>query len=232
MGAVVPDVTFELGTATWPETAGDRRLLVVPVGSLEQHGPHLPLDTDTQVAVALTRAVAKLRADVMVAPAVPYGASGEHEDFPGTISVGCDALALYLLEFVRSATATYHRILFVNGHGGNVGTLVRIAEQSRNEGRDARFWTPRVEGGDLHAGRVETSLLLALNPQLVRQDRIAPGDTSPAEEIYPRLRQEGVRAVSASGVLGDPRGASAEEGRALFQTLLDDLALFIENWPA
>jgi mycofactocin system creatininase family protein len=223
---------FELGTATWPETAGDRRVLVVPVGSLEQHGPHLPLDTDTQVAVALTRGVSRLRDDIVVAPAVPYGASGEHDDFPGTVSVGRDALALYLLELVRSAAATYQRILFVNGHGGNGEPLGRITEQSHHEGRDARCWSPRVKGGDLHAGRVETSLLLALNPQTVRLDRVASGNTSSPEELYPRLRSEGVRAVSANGVLGDPRGASATEGRSLYATLLHDLDLFISRWPA
>jgi len=224
--------TPELASATWPETAGDLRTLVVPVGSLEQHGPHLPLDTDTQIAVALAREIAELRGDVVVAPAVPYGASGEHEGFPGTVSVGRDALALYLLEFVRSASATYRRILFVNGHGGNAEPLGRIAERSRYEGRDARCWTPRVSGGDLHAGRVETSLMLALQPETVRLSRVAAGATTPPAQLWPRLRQDGVRAVSESGVLGDPTGASAEEGWTLYATLVNDLDLFIRSWPA
>jgi mycofactocin precursor peptide peptidase len=225
-------MTAELATTTWPETAGDARVLLVPLGSLEQHGPHLPLDTDTHIAVALANEIAKRRPDVVVAPAVPYGASGEHEGFPGTVSVGRHALAFYLLEFVRSASATYARILFVNGHGGNVEPLSRVVDRSRYEGRDVRWWTARVSGGDLHAGRVETSLLLALRPCTVRSSRISTGTTAPLTTLWPRLRRDGVRAVSDNGVLGDPTGASAEEGRMLYAALVEDLDRILSDWPA
>jgi mycofactocin system creatininase family protein len=223
-------MTANLASATWLETEGDERLLVVPVGSLEQHGPHLPLDTDTRIAVLIAESLAQRRGDVVVAPAVPYGASGEHEGFPGTVSVGRDALAAYLLELVRSALATYRRILFLNGHGGNATTLEQVAQRSRYEGRDVRCWTPRIPDGDLHAGVTETSLLLAMHPWAVRTSLIAAGATEPPHALWPRLRESGVRAVSANGVLGDPTRATAAAGRALHAGLVDDLEAFVSEW--
>src|SRR5258708_30387214 len=88
------DTGFPLSTARWPEVeAGPRRLLVVPVGSLEQHGPHLPLDTDTRIAAAVAARACAGRAGVGLAPAIAIGASGEHAGFPGTLSVGTVALS-------------------------------------------------------------------------------------------------------------------------------------------
>lgn len=223
-------MTVQLADATWPETAGDSRVLVVPIGSLEQHGPHLPLDTDTRIAVGLASALAARRSDIVVGPAIPYGASGEHEGFPGTVSVGREALASFLLELVRSASATYGRILVLNGHGGNAETLERLAVRAQYEGRDVRVWTPRIPDGDLHAGRVETSLVLALHPRAVRVNRIAAGSTAPLAEIWPQLRAGGVVVVSPSGVLGDPTQASAHEGRALHARLVEDLDAFLDGW--
>ena len=222
----------ELADATWPEAAGDSRLLVIPIGSLEQHGPHLPLDTDTRIAVALAATLSARRTDIVVGPAIPYGASGEHEGFPGTVSVGREALAAFLLELVRSASATYGRILLLNGHGGNAETLERLAVRAQYEGRDVRVWTPRVPDGDLHAGRVETSLVLALHPWAVRVNRIAAGPTAPLTEIWPQLRAGGVVVVSPNGVLGDPTQASAEEGRALHAQLVEDLNVLVDEWTA
>jgi len=84
---------FELAGACWPDVEHTlRRLLLVPVGSLEQHGPHLPLDTDTRIAVAVARRACAGRAGVALAPAFCVGASGEHADFPGTLSIGTEAL--------------------------------------------------------------------------------------------------------------------------------------------
>src|SRR3978361_1371819 len=111
-----------LAGSVWPEL-GDGALLVVPLGSVEQHGPHLPLTTDTDVASAVAAAAAGELDGALLAPALAYGASGEHEDFPGTVSLGTEALAGLLLEYGRSACRWAGRVLVVNGNGGNLDAL-------------------------------------------------------------------------------------------------------------
>jgi mycofactocin system creatininase family protein len=196
--------------------------LIVPLGSTEQHGPHLPLGTDTAVAVAVCDRLAAHRADVVVAPALPYGSSGEHAGFPGTLSIGQDALEHLVVELVRSADA-FRSVVLVSGHGGNAEPLARAVAVLQAEGRRVTCWSPRIPGGDAHAGRTETSLLLALDPAAVRLDRAEPGTTAPLSELIDELRSGGVAAVSANGVLGDPTGASAAEGEEILDALVTDL---------
>ena len=214
----------ELGGTAWPQVEG-RPLLLVPVGSVEQHGPALPLMTDTIVAEAVTReAAARLRAagrGVLVAPAVGYGASGEHEDFPGTVSIGHEALRAVLVELGRSACRWAGRVVFVNGHGGNAPTVAAAVDQLIGEGRSVSWVGCAAPGADAHAGLTETSLLLHLVPALVRTELLEPGETLPLTELMPALRAQGVRALSANGVLGDPTGATAEEGRRVFAVMVD-----------
>ena len=198
------------------------RLLAVPLGSLEQHGAHLPLDTDTRIATALAEGLARGRPDVVVAPAVPYGASGEHAGFPGTLSLGTDALATAVVELVRSADH-FAGVVLVNGHGGNLDALRSAHATLTDEGRRVLVWSPTVPGGDAHAGRTETSLLLALAPALVRLDRAEPGTTRPVGSLMGAMRAGGVAAVAPNGVLGDPTGASAAEGAELLARLTTDL---------
>jgi creatinine amidohydrolase len=213
----------ELSTMTSPEvSAFGTRVLLIPVGSLEQHGPHLPLDTDTRIAVALADAVVEQRSDALVAPAIAFGSSGEHEGFAGTLSIGGEALAVLLVELVRSNRDFAH-VVFVNGHGGNLDALQRAASQLVAEGHSVVAFSPSVPGGDAHAGRTETSLLLHLDPSMVRLELAQAGATEPLADLLPRMRADGVRAVSPNGVLGDPHGASAEEGAELFATLVADL---------
>ena len=208
---------------TSPEvSASGARVLLVPVGSLEQHGPHLPLDTDTRIALALARALAERRADVLVAPAIAIGSSGEHEGFAGTLSIGGEALTVLLVELVRSNRDFTH-VVFVNGHGGNLDALQRAGSQLFAEGHSVMAFSPSVPGGDAHAGRTETSLLLHLDPSVVRVELAQAGATEPLAQLLPVMRAGGMRAVSSNGVLGDPHGASAEEGADLFATLVADL---------
>lgn len=215
-----------LGDLTW--TRVEAEVLAVPLGSTEQHGPHLPLSTDTDIAQALANGLAARRPDVVVAPALPYGASGEHAGFAGTLSIGHEALDLLLVELVRSATDTFPHVLLVNGHGGNVATLGATCARLRDESRDVLVWSPRWRG-DAHAGRTETSVQLALDAGRVGATRDA-GATDQLSELMPALRHGGLRAVTDNGVLGDPTGASAEEGRTLLLEALDDLERTVIAW--
>ena len=219
----------DLGGRTFTEL-GDRATLLVPVGSLEQHGPHLPLDTDARIAAALARRVADGAAGLLVAPPVAYGASGEHEAFAGTLSIGHEALRAVLVELGRSAGRWATRLLFVNGHGGNLPTVPDAVAQLRAEGRDAAWFGCGVPGGDAHAGRTETAILLALDPDVVRLDAAAAGSTAPLAELLPALRAGGVAAVSPNGVLGDPTGATAEEGALLMDGMVRRLREGIARW--
>ena len=220
-----------LADLTWPEAAErSGAVLVVPLGATEQHGPHLPVSTDTDVAVALAQRVAG-RPDVVVAPALPYGASGEHAGFAGTLSIGQQALELLLVELVRSASASFRRVLLLSAHGGNAATVDRAVQRLRGEQHDVLAWSPRWRG-DAHAGRTETSVQLALDASRVRRDLAVAGATGDLRELLPALRRDGVRAASANGVLGDPSGASADGGLRLLDEAAGALAAFVDGWAA
>jgi mycofactocin system creatininase family protein len=232
MGRIVVTMTTELAALSWTTLTARRPVagvLAVPVGSTEQHGPHLPLSTDTDVATWLARALARKRPDVLVAPALPYGSSGEHQDFAGTLSIGQEATRLLLVELVRSARRTFRRVLLVVGHGGNAEPVNQAVAQLRSEGHDVLAWAPSFPG-DAHAGRTETSLMLSIAPYLVRTHRAEAGATEPLPALLPTLRAEGVRAVSPNGVLGDPTGAAAAEGRQLLARAADELVAVLNHW--
>ncbi len=227
-GQVVPTATsLGLGQQRWPKVRPDEALLLVPVGSVEQHGPHLPLATDAMIANAVTRAAAErldgTGTNVLVAPSLNYGASGEHEGFPGTISIGHEALHLLLTEFGRSASRWASGVIFVNGHGGNTATLTKVVDLLRYEGRAVAWTSTALPDADAHAGETETSILRFLAPWAVRVDLMAAGATDPVSELMPRLQAEGVRGVSPNGVLGDPTTSSVERGRELFERLVRNL---------
>jgi mycofactocin precursor peptide peptidase len=228
-----------LARARTPELP-ERPMLLIPVGSTEQHGPHLPLGLDTVIAHAVARRAGDLiretGVDVLIAPGLTYGASGEHQHFAGTVSIGLEALQLVLVELVRSAVSWAGRCVFVNGHGGNVTALAAAMRQLRNEGHDVG-WAPCVptqaRGGapiDSHAGRLETSLALALAPDDVRLDRAEPGALEPLSALMSRIRLDGVASVSHNGVLGDPSGASAQEGVQLLRGMADDVVSWVLAW--
>ena len=209
-----------LSDANWVQVdSATRRVLLVPVGSLEQHGPHLPLDTDTRIAVAVAQGVASAREDVWVAPAIAFGASGEHAGFAGTLSIGTPALTELLVELGRDASRDWDAVLLVNAHGGNRDAVDEALARLHAEGRRVAVFQVSPPGGDAHAGRSETALLMYLQPQAVRHDAAAVGETRPVSALMDRLRAEGVRAVTPNGVLGDPRGATASEGERLLAML-------------
>lgn len=203
-------------------------ILAVPVGSCEQHGPHLPLDTDSRIAEALAHRLASVRRDVVVTPVIGVSASGEHAGFPGTLSIGSAATVTVIVELGRSADWARGLVL-VNGHGGNVDAVTRAVALLRGEGRDVSAFWPRSDDADLHAGRTETSIMLALAPDAVDLDAAVRGPTPSVAE----LRAGGVRAVTSSGVLGDPTRATAEHGRDLLDLHVGRLVAHVDDaWPS
>jgi mycofactocin precursor peptide peptidase len=221
-------ILSHLANRTTPEVP-DGLLLVVPIGSTEQHGPHLPLGTDTIIASRLAdELVRRIGARLaVIAPVVAIGASGEHQGFPGTLSIGTEVLTGVLVEIGRSACAPgpFGSVLFVNGHGGNAEALRNAGRILTGEGRRAYHWSPRLTGSshDTHAGRIETSLMLHLAPHLVRTELAEIGNVQSISDLEPWLRRGGVKLVSANGVLGDPRSATPELGEELFMSFVDDL---------
>jgi creatinine amidohydrolase/Fe(II)-dependent formamide hydrolase-like protein len=241
-----------LGELTWPEA--ERRLAetdiaLFPVGAVEQHGPHLPLDTDAWDAEALCAEVAE-RCSVprpLVLPLVPYGVSYHHQDFPGTLSVNPETLARLVYEVgISAARHGITKLVIVNGHGGNLPTL-QFAAQMIN--RDAHIFTC-VDSGetsdadiarltetspDLHAGEVETSTTLARRPHLVDLEKAEAFVPHSAVRYLDFSSEYGVEwfahtaRISPSGVLGDPTRASAEKGERMWEVMISHLVSFVEN---
>jgi mycofactocin precursor peptide peptidase len=211
----------------WPWTEVDRHagpgaVLLVPLGSTEQHGPHLPVTTDTDIATALAEQAAEQDDRLIVAPALPYGSSGEHQGFAGTLSIGLEATELMLVELGRSARLDFGHVVVVSAHGGNAQAVSRAMERLAGEGHPVVAWSPRWKG-DAHAGRTETSLMLAIAPERVRIEAAEAGDQRSLAQLLPHLQRGGMRSVSANGVLGDPAGAHADEGRQLLAAAVAEL---------
>ena len=208
-----------LADRSWTEIdpAADRCDLMLCLGAMEQHGPHLPLDTDTVIIAELARRWAESRPDRLVGPIIPLGASGEHADFAGTLSIGTEAAADLIVETVRSGGA-FRRMVVASWHGGNADAMNTARLRLLAEQRPVCFWMPTA-AGDAHAGRTETSMMLAIDPERVRMDRRAPGNTRSLSALMPALRATGVRNVSPNGVLGDPAGANPEEGEAILRAV-------------
>ena len=203
-------------------------VLLLPLGSFEQHGPHLPLDTDTiiidaVVAHALDNSQINANA-FMVAPTIAISASDEHGGFPGTLSTGSEALADSVIAICRSASWS-QGVCIVNGHGGNTDALARISSALSYEKIRHSIWSlPSYEGADMHAGHTETSVMLHVAPTKVQTDRIEPGTVGDASNLVAQMRTSGVVGVSANGVLGDPTTATSEHGLAVMKLYSTNLA--------
>ncbi|MGI9030147.1 MAG: mycofactocin biosynthesis peptidyl-dipeptidase MftE [Ilumatobacteraceae bacterium] len=222
---------MRLEDLTWPDVEAQPPVLVIPVGSCEQHGPHLPLGTDTMIAEALAGRLVARRPANALAPPLTVTASGEHAGFPGTLSVGTAVVEAMVVELVRSADWS-GGVVLVNGHGGNRAPVDAAVATLRAEGRDVLAWWPALDDADAHAGRTETSIVLELRPDLVRRDRAVAGETAPLQQLMGRMRAGGVATVSRTGVLGDPTGATSAEGRAILDALTDDLVSSFDRWTA
>lgn len=205
-------------------------ILVIPVGSWEQHGPHLPFDTDTRIAHTLAERLIQKFPQFQLGPAITVSASGEHAGFPGTLSIGTETTAQLLIEIARSATWSTG-IVFINGHGGNHDAVHLARRICIDEGRRVLFWSPLThDDRDTHAGHSETSVMMVVAPDTVRVDRLEAGAQAPLAEILPLLRTSGVIGVSPNGILGDPRNANSTDGQRLFNIWFDSLNTAVEKW--
>ena len=207
-----------------------RPVLVVPIGSWEQHGPHLPFDTDTRIALELSHRLTQARAQTYLSPPLPITASGEHSGFSGTLSVGTETTTSMLIEIVRSATWC-GGVVFVNGHGGNSPAIQAAKKVLDHDQQNVLFWSPSgVADTDTHAGHAETSVMLALAPFEVDMTLAKVGNTQPLAQIMNDMRAGGVRAVSSNGILGDPTRATATDGVKLLEQWTHDLLAEFDHW--
>jgi creatinine amidohydrolase len=241
-----------LADAAWPEageTLSDASLALVPVGSTEQHGPHLPLSTDHVIAQGLAREAAD-RADLVCTPTVNIGVSPHHRQFPGTLSVDPPAFREYMESLVESlAYQGLDRIVFVNAHGGNVDHLREVGRRVR-EDRTAYaiewMWDESIpdlvdelfEHNGPHGGPKETAMVMHLAERLVHEDRLAEARDGGLMEFDETTgRRFGARTFydsidnSDNGVFGDQTDATPEKGEELFEAATQQLVRLCE-WLA
>lgn len=216
-----------------------QRIVILPLGSWEQHGPHLPLHTDTLIVDAVVDSALRNASlnvnEFLRAPTLPITASDEHEGFTGGLSSGTEALVATVVAIARSASWS-RGVCIVNGHGGNISALAKISSALEYENIPAHIWSlPNYPGGDMHAGHTETSLLLHIAPELVRHDLIEVGATDISSQDIELMKVSGVKAVSPNGVLGDPRHAHAEHGRKVLELYTESLIAALRTcagqWP-
>ncbi len=229
-------------------------IVVLPVGALEQHGTGLPLGTDLIRAEALVDRIAdELPELVVVGPSVPVGISPHHTAFAGTMTLRPATFVLVLREYLDAlASHGWRRFLVVTGHGGNNAALGVLAQELMHERPDLELaWAPvtalaprtvaemdrtEVTG---HSGEAETAQMMHVAPHLVRTDQLAPGTTT-IDQLDPLSRLARRTApptlavpydrLSASGVLGDPRHATADDGRAIYDEAARALVDHIVEW--
>ena len=237
---------------TWPEA--ERRLqqvdvALLPVGAVEQHGPHLPLDTDTFDAEYLAVRVAEACSEPkpLVMPTVAYGVSYHHQDFTGTLSIGNETLSRMVYEIgMEAARNGIQKLVVINGHGGN-GPALNFAAQMIN--RDARIFVCVDSGetsdvdiyrlittpNDVHAGEIETSTSLAVRPHLVRMERAVRAVPAFSSRYLDFTSKRGIswytytRRISSSGIMGDPTAANAEKGEKIWAIMIAHLVSLVED---
>lgn len=237
-----PEVREALDTGT--------RTVVAAAGSMEQHGPHLPFQTDTLIGTVLADAVASRLDNVIVGPTIPFGVSEHHMAFPGTITLDTPTFKEVVRQYVASlAKHGFETVAILPSHGGNFGPLASLHEDTGGRIGGARFLpftdlmtfldvmnrmaaendiTPQVAGA--HAGESETSIVLAERPQLVLMDKAAEGFVGTFDEAASQtIFEKGMTALTANGILGDARPAQAERGRRYIDALADMLAEFVRE---
>ena len=226
VGAILTMDTAPIIAARHPQVA------LIPVGAYEQHGPHLPVTTDTVIACAIAERIARRRPSLRVAP-ITISCSHEHAGFPGCVALSANTLGHVMTDITQWTKRSGAKLaVIVNGHGGNyvLGNIVQELNVDAprvlaGPGRRAWEQASRKAGietalnSDMHAGEVETSILLHLLPGAVRTERIrdAPGDEPRTITFY------GVGHYATEGVIGTPSKASAAKGRVLLEAISEQL---------
>jgi creatinine amidohydrolase len=251
---------YRYGEMTWPEikdAAGAKRVAVVPVATIEDHGLHLPIDTDVRLCTTVCEQAVSRAADrAVLVPAINHGYSPHHMDFPGPITIGAETFIRYGLDVCKSlAHHGFSRILIVNGHGSNIPFVDIIARLATVEAgvlaAAVNYWAaPGVRevaeslreseriGGMNHACEFETSLYLAIAPDLVDMSKAVHELSHRPSKNYwtdlvggdgPLTMMEPWSALSESGVMGDPTKASAEKGRKLLDAAANGIVELIDE---
>jgi creatinine amidohydrolase len=254
---------YRYGELTWPEVksaAAENRVAVIPIATIEDHGPHLPIDTDLRLCNAVCEAAVARAADrAVLIPSINHGYSPHHMDFPGAITIGAHTLIDYGVDVCRSlARHGFGKLLIVNGHGSNtpfVDIIARLAVVETGVLAAAvNYWrAPGVRqvaeglresdkvGGMNHACEFETSLYLAIAPDLVDMTKAARELSHRPTQHYwtdliagdgPLVMMEPWSALSESGVMGDPTKATAAKGRALLEAVADGIVTLVDEMRA
>jgi creatinine amidohydrolase len=246
------------GRLTWPEVeraVAEDRVCLIPVATLEDHGPHLPLDTDLRLTWEICRRAAESAPDeTLLLPAVPHGYSPHHMDFPGTITIGWDTFTRYCVDIGSSlARHGFRRLLYLNGHGSNqnlVETAARLVAVEHDDVLAAAAFhsssatTLRTiaavresgPGGMAHACELETSMYLAIDPEAVDMTKAVDERGYPAGEHASMDWSDGPlklmpwwSAFSRTGVQGDATKATAEKGRVLLDAAVAECVAYIRE---
>lgn len=243
---------------TWPEVRAalnaGRTTVIAAAGSMEQHGPHLPMQTDTLLGTFLVEALVERIPGALQGPTIPFGVSEHHMKFAGTITLDNEAFKTVVRQYAESlASHGFENVVIIPSHGGNFAPLAELAQETGGRIGAANFilysdlmdfMVPMVavasqddisaEVAGAHAGEAETSLVLAANEELAQMDYAVVGyvgDFGP--EAAAKIFGEGMTALTDNGILGDARPADRERGFAYRDAMADQLAAWLlERLPS
>jgi creatinine amidohydrolase len=252
----MPQIKYRFEEFAWPEireAVAQNRVVVLPVGTVEQHGPHLPLVTDVLTATEMSRlAVEKIPEQAVLMPSVYYSFNEHHMDFPGTIAIQGDTIIRYVTDIgISLARHGFRKVLLVNGHGSNVPFLDIAARNITNQTDAicavASWWSlipknllaelreSEYPGGMAHGCELETSVLLYLRPDLVQFEKASRDINFTASEFFywdlqrpsPILFQEWFSRYSKTGTVGDPTKATKEKGERFVNAVVETMTALI-----